>query len=346
MAAAAALVAPAYQTLKASGHLEGLPSSRRALVVVLPQLGEFDSAEFCEQLSAVADDLERASIALRVIGIGNDRAAERVSMFTGLDRTKLRVDEEASVHRDLGLHAGPAWEVPDAVPDSVLEFVLSSLPGGKPADAALLRPHFNAWLNYLAMCAGIAAPGTLPEIARGYFGDRSAPERFAADALVTAGPVKLGPGVGPVKLGPIEYVNGWANEAGYQRPVELATVCLPRRMGMHSHASLMHGLTHGCATLSRVTVPSCVDQVRLRNMVEVLGAWDEYVSDTRFIAQRGATYLFNEDGEALYEYRHRGVLTYSNTMSRPLTFLAPFIGARALNPLNLGDMSLAAPAAD
>ena len=40
----------------------------------------------------------------------------------------------------------------------------------------------------------------------------------------------------------------------------------------------------------------------------------------------------------LYEYRHRGVLTYSETMARPLTFLAPYIGeAAARNPLGLPD---------
>ena len=43
-------------------------------------------------------------------------------------------------------------------------------------------------------------------------------------------------------------------------------------------------------------------------------------------------------GEPLYSYRHRGVLTYSETMPRPLTFLAPYIGEeRARNPLRLGD---------
>ena len=42
----------------------------------------------------------------------------------------------------------------------------------------------------------------------------------------------------------------------------------------------------------------------------------------------------------LYEYRHRGVLTYSETMPRPLAFLAPYIGeGLARNPLALGDPS-------
>ena len=37
--------------------LEGLATSRN-VVVLLPQVGEFDSYEFCEQLTAVADDLK------------------------------------------------------------------------------------------------------------------------------------------------------------------------------------------------------------------------------------------------------------------------------------------------
>ena len=78
-------------------------------------------------------------------------------------------------------------------------------------------------------------------------------------------------------------------------------------------------------------------------MVEVLSHWDAYVTDPTTIPHRGATYLFDSDGSALYEYRSRGVLTYSRTMARPLTFLAPHIGARALNPLGLGDASVAIP---
>ena len=51
---------------------------------VLPQLGEFDSAEMCEQLVAVADDLQAAGVALRVVGIGDQAAGQRFSDFTGL----------------------------------------------------------------------------------------------------------------------------------------------------------------------------------------------------------------------------------------------------------------------
>lgn len=73
-------------------------------------------------------------------------------------------------------------------------------------------------------------------------------------------------------------------------------------------------------------------------MVEVLTKWDKYVSNTLAIPLRGATYLFDEDGNELYAYKSRGVLTYSETMPRPLTFLAPYIGESvALNPLGLKD---------
>ena len=257
----------------------------------------------CESLAAVDTALGQAGLELRVIGIGDAGAARRFSRFTGLSLENLRVVSDSTLHSALGLHAGPGLAVPDAFSEGLMRFLLSTLPGGAPADSAQLRPVFNAWLNYLAMCAGIGAPGTLQEIFRGYVGDRSAPERFGSDDVVTVGPIQVGPGVGPVKLGPISYSSWWGDEAGYQRPIELATV-------------------------------------RLKNMVEVLSNWESYVSNPVAIAQRGATFVFDADGDALYEYRHRGVLTYSETMPRPLSFLAPFIGEEAaLNPLGLGDAS-------
>ena len=72
---------------------------------------------------------------------------------------------------------------------------------------------------------------------------------------------------------------------------------------------------------------------------DVLGKLKQ-ASDARFVDYRGATYLF-EGEDLLYEYKHRGVLTYSATMPRPLTFLVPYIGAKALNPLGLGDDGVA-----
>lgn len=108
-------------------------------------------------------------------------------------------------------------------------------------------------------------------------------------------------GVGPTRIGPLSYQQWFADERGYQRPVELATV-------------------------------------RLKNMVEVLTKWNQYVSNPSAIALRGATYLFDEEGRELYSYKSRGVLTYSETMPRPLMFLSPYIGEDvARNPLGLRD---------
>ena len=63
--------------------LAGL-DGRRALVVLSPQLGDFDSAEYAEHLAAVADDLSAAGIALRFVGIGEPSAARKFAGFNGL----------------------------------------------------------------------------------------------------------------------------------------------------------------------------------------------------------------------------------------------------------------------
>ena len=96
--AAAAGLAP-FQALKSARVLDGVPG--KSLVVVLPQLGEFDSAEYCEQLVAVTDDLRDANIGLRVVGIGDDGAATKFCGFTGLPPEVLRTDS-GELHRELG----------------------------------------------------------------------------------------------------------------------------------------------------------------------------------------------------------------------------------------------------
>ena len=88
----------------------------RTLLVVLPQLGDFDTSEYIEQICSVLPDLSDASISLRVIGIGDVASAKRFCDFTGLPLSNLRVDPEANVHRALNLHRGPGFNV-DFVPD-------------------------------------------------------------------------------------------------------------------------------------------------------------------------------------------------------------------------------------
>ncbi len=175
-------------------------SSSKTLVVLLPQLGEFDSAEFCEPLAAVFPELQQAQMDLCVIGIGSPAAAKRFCDFIKLPLDCLGVDPGATLHQELQLHAGPGWDVPETVSDGVLTFLLNTLPGGAPRDETLLRPTAKAWLNYLLMCAGIGAPGTLRRgFCCGYFGDPDTPERFRDTDNVKAGLVTIGPGVGPVE---------------------------------------------------------------------------------------------------------------------------------------------------
>ena len=61
--------------------------------------------------------------------------------------------------------------------------------------------------------------------------------------------------------------------------------------------------------------------LRLRNMAESLGNWHTYVPDSAYLTQRGGTFLFDDGGNTLYEYRDRGILTFSETMNQPLSFL-------------------------
>eukprot|EP00977_Amphora_coffeiformis_P008541 scaffold1933_cov165-Amphora_coffeaeformis.AAC.9 len=272
------------------------------LIVVLPQLGDFDTWEYCEQLAACLPEFRRNKIALRVVGIGDETSARRFARVANIPLDVLRVDPTGRLHRVLQVHGGPNWDVPSFVPPSALSWFKEYVGASPEADATLVA---RAWLNYMAMCAGIAAPRTLPEIIRGYVGDRNSPERLRPDDVVRVGkqgedPTIVIRGTTEVKLGPIEYQSLWKKEQGYLRPVELATV-------------------------------------RLRGMVECLTNFSEYVPDQTHVHLRGATFLFDGDGSLLYEYRDTGVLAYSETMPRPLSYLEPFIGPKALNPLGLGD---------
>ena len=61
--------------------------------------------------------------------------------------------------------------------------------------------------------------------------------------------------------------------------------------------------------------------IRLRNMGEVLGHWRTYVPRDDFLTQRGATFLLDADDTVIHAHRDRGILGFSESMSRPLSFL-------------------------
>ena len=62
--------------------------------------------------------------------------------------------------------------------------------------------------------------------------------------------------------------------------------------------------------------------LRLRNMTEVLSNWNIYVPDSSYLTQRGGTFLFDSQGQLIYEHRDRGILGFAENMSNPLSFLS------------------------
>jgi len=230
--------------------INGMGAGRRRLVLLLSQLGDFDSLEYAQALVPLLPRLEASAIDTLAFAIGSEAGADRFCGYTGFPRQRLLVDDQPHLHRDLGLYAGLAT------------------PGG-------------AWPALLLMCAGIGSPGTLAEVLRGYTGDRSAPQRIAEEQTIQAGPLPALKGSFFARAG----------GRGFQRPFELATV-------------------------------------RLANMAEVLGHWRTYVPRDDFLTQRGGTFLLEVDDSVLLQHRDRGILGFSATMARPLSFLEPYLVER------------------
>ncbi len=135
-------------------RLNRLPSLQggRRLVVVMSQLGDFDSLEYAQALVPALPRIEAAGIHLQAFAIGDRGGAERFCSFTGFPAAALELEGTAELHRQLELYQG------------------LRIPGGP-------------WPALLLMCAGIGSPGTLKDVLRGYSGDRSAPERLAGNRL-------------------------------------------------------------------------------------------------------------------------------------------------------------------
>jgi hypothetical protein len=230
--------------------LNGCESATRLLVLIWPQLGDFDSLEYAWWLQRESKRLIEEGVAIRAVGIGDRASGEQFCDYTQLPADWLFVDPGAALHASLNLYRGFSLKVPG------------------------LSSAQNAWLNLMLMCAGIGSPGTLAEVFRGYKGDRLAPQLIEEEEVIHAKPLP------PFKGSFFNLAGG----TGFQRPFELATL-------------------------------------RLRNMTEVLSHWKIYVPDGAYLTQRGGTFLFNAQGELLYEHRDRGILGFAANMSRPLSFL-------------------------
>lgn len=233
--------------------LNGCESAARVLVLVWPQLGDFDSLEYAWWLHRETALLQDKGVVVRAVGIGDRTSGKTFCQYTGFSDASLFIDPTAELHRQLGLYGGLSLKLPKASAGQ------------------------NAWLNLLLMCAGLGSPGTLAEVFRGYRGDRQAPQLIADDEVVKAAPLP------PIQGEFFKHAGG----KGFQRPFELATL-------------------------------------RLRNMTEVLSHWKTYVPNPAYLTQRGGTFLFDGQGNLLYEHRDRGILGFAENMSNPLAFLSRF----------------------
>jgi hypothetical protein len=173
----------------------------RVLVLVWPQLGDFDSLEYAWWLQREAARLQEKGIVVRAVGIGDRASGQRFCQYTGFSGASLFIDPTADLHRQLGLYEGLSLTVP-------------KVSAGQ-----------NAWLNLLLMCAGIGSPGTLAEVFRGYRGDRQAPQLIGDDEVVKAAPLP------PISGEFFKHAGG----KGFQRPFELATLRLRNMTEVLSH---------------------------------------------------------------------------------------------------------------
>ena len=61
---------------------------------------------------------------------------------------------------------------------------------------------------------------------------------------------------------------------------------------------------------------------RLCNMIEIINNWNDYILDSKYLPQRGATFLLDRENNTLYEYFPKDILSYSQKMGSPLGFLS------------------------
>ena len=56
-------------------------------------------------------------------------------------------------------------------------------------------------------------------------------------------------------------------------------------------------------------------------MIEIINNWDDYILDTKYLPQRGASFLLNSKDEIIYQYFSKDILGYSPNMGNSLKFI-------------------------
>jgi len=64
---------------------------------------------------------------------------------------------------------------------------------------------------------------------------------------------------------------------------------------------------------------------RLNNMNEIIQNWSDYILNTKYLPQRGASFLLNDKNQVIYKFFSNDILGYSANMREPLEFLSDLI---------------------
>ncbi len=138
------------ELLTAIKSISSMETGHKRLVILLGQLGDFDSFEYCQTLVSNLDQFLISNTHLCIIAIGNDESKTSFCQFTGLPEEYLYVVDDNTLHKKLGVDVG-------------------------------LSVTGNSYVNLFLMCLGIGSPGTLKEVLRGYTGDSNASSIFKKD---------------------------------------------------------------------------------------------------------------------------------------------------------------------
>ncbi len=75
----------------------------------------------------------------------------------------------------------------------------------------------------------------------------------------------------------------------------------------------------------KVLRPFELATLRLMNMIEVLSNWRTYMINDKFLTQRSATFIVDSNYRLIYSFYSKGLLGFSESMSKPLEFLENWI---------------------
>ena len=133
---------------------------RKRLIVFLGSFADFDSFEYCQNLSAKSEFFDKHAVELILIGIGNENSKKKFCKFNKINEKNVFSVNNSDLHNQLNFNRG-------------------------------LVTAFPAIVNLFMMCAGINSKGTINEVLRGYMGDSNAKRLFNSDETIKIGSLFL-----------------------------------------------------------------------------------------------------------------------------------------------------------